>query len=77
MSNILQLRPVDRKRVHSLQERVENPLTPDNIGYVHTVFSQCFLPYRDPRTTLWKRTNGNYSIILMAGALDNPATLPS
>jgi hypothetical protein len=72
MDNILRLRPVDHKRLDSLQERAENPLTYDNIGYVHTVFSQCFLPYRDPKTTLWKRANGNYSIILMAGALDNP-----
>jgi hypothetical protein len=50
MDNIIPLRPVDRKRLDSLQERVENPLTADNIGYVHTVFSQYFLPYRDPKS---------------------------
>lgn len=72
MQNILQLRPVDRKRIDSLQERAENPLTADNIGYVHTVFSQCFLPYRDPKTPHWKRKNGNYSILLTAGILDDP-----
>jgi hypothetical protein len=73
MDNIIPLRPVDRKRLDSLQERVENPLTADNIGYVHTVFSQCFLPYRDPKTPHWKRKNGNYSILLTAGILDDPS----
>jgi hypothetical protein len=62
MSNLLQLRPVDRKRLDRLQERTENPLTSDDIGYVHTVMSQCFLPYRDPKTLLWQRSNGKYHI---------------
>ena len=52
MNNILQLRPVDRKRLDRLQERAENPLCSDDIGYVHTVMSQCFLPYRDPKSLL-------------------------
>ncbi len=72
MNNILQLRPVDRKRLDRLQERTENPLTSDNIGYVHTVLSQCFLPYKDPKTPHWKRKNGKYSILLTAGVLDDP-----
>ena len=76
MSNILQLRPVDRKRLDSLQERVENPISHDNIGYIHTVLSQCFLPYRDPKTTLWSRANGKYSILLTAGALLDPKSGP-
>ena len=73
MNNILQLRPVDRKRLDRLQERTENPLTPDGIGYVHTILAQCFLPYRDPKAPHWKRRNGKYSIILTAGVLDDPA----
>jgi hypothetical protein len=72
MDNVIPLRPIDRKRLDSLQERTETPLTHDNIGYVHTVLSQCFLPYKDPKTTHWKRRNGKYSIILTAGVLDNP-----
>jgi hypothetical protein len=66
MDNIIPLRPVDRKRLDSLQERVENPLSHDSIGYIHTVFAQCFLPYRDPKTNLWARQNGIYSILLAA-----------
>lgn len=78
MSNVTPLRPVDRKRLDSMQDRADNPLTLDNIGYVHTVLSQCFLPYKNPKTTHWKRKNGKYSIILTAGALesdDDPAGL--
>jgi hypothetical protein len=73
MDNILRLRPVDRKRIDRLQERTENPLTHDKISYVHTIFAQCFLPYKDPKTTHWKRKNGKYSIILTAGVLDDPS----
>jgi hypothetical protein len=73
MNNILQLRPVDRKRLDRLQERTENPLTYDNIGYVHTILAQCFLPYRDPKADRWQRTNGKYSILLAAGAFIDPS----
>ena len=72
MNNILQLRPIDRKRLDRLQERTENPLTSDAIGYVHTILAQCFLPYKDPKTTYWQRRNGKYSILLAAGALSDP-----
>jgi hypothetical protein len=74
MNNVLQLRPVDRKRLDRLQERTENPLTSDAIAYVHTILAQCFLPYKDPKTTYWQRKNGKYSILLAAGALLDPDT---
>ena len=66
--NVIPLRPVDRKRLDHLQERTENPLTSDAIGYVHTILAQCFLPYKDPKVNRWKRKNGKYSIILTAGS---------
>ena len=77
MNNIVvKLRPVDRKRLDHLQERTENLLTSENIGYVHTILAQCFLPYRDPETNLWQRKNGKYSILLTAGALIDPNAGP-
>jgi hypothetical protein len=76
MQNVLPLRPVDRKRLDGIQERAENPPTTDNIGYIHTVFAQCFLPYKDPKATHWARQNGIYSILLTAGALMDPKTGP-
>jgi hypothetical protein len=72
MSNTLQLRPVDRKRIDYLQERSEIPLTHDDVWYIHTVLAQCFLPYRDPHTLSWTRSNGNFSIGLMAGHVKDP-----
>jgi hypothetical protein len=72
MDNILQLRPIDRKRLDRLQERIENPLAPDGIGFVHSIFAQCFLPYKDPRAAHWHRANGKYSILLTAGAFHDP-----
>jgi Plasmid encoded RepA protein len=72
MNDVLQMRPVDRKRLDRLQQRHENPLTSDAIGYVHTILAQCFLPYKDPKTTYWQRKNGKYSILLSAGALIDP-----
>ena len=42
-------RPVDKKRMQSLFERTEAPLESSNIWYIHTVLTQCFLPYQDPK----------------------------
>jgi Plasmid encoded RepA protein len=72
MENILHLRPVDRKRIDSLQDRSESPLTHDDVWYIHTVLAQCFLPYRDPKTLSWTRSNGDFSIGLMAGHVKDP-----
>lgn len=72
MDNIIQLRAVDRKRLDHLQDRTENPLVREDIWYIHTVLAQCFLPYRDPKTRDWTRKNGNYSIFLTAGLINDP-----
>jgi hypothetical protein len=73
MDNILQLlRPVDKKRLNGMQERLDTPLARDDVWFVHTVLAQCFLPYRDPKTRDWMRQNGDYSIVLTSGALPNP-----
>ena len=72
MKNVLQLRPVDLKRLDRLQERTESTLTHDDVWYIHTVLAQCFLPYRDPRALSWTRSNGDFSIGLMAGHVKDP-----
>ena len=72
MDKVIQLRAIDRKRLNSLQERTETPLADDDIWYIHTVLAQCFLPYKDPKTSHWKRQNGKYSIMLSAGAVSDP-----
>jgi hypothetical protein len=68
----IKLRGIDRKRLDSLQERTETALTSDNTWYIHTVLTQCFLPYRDPAAHHWKKQNGKYGIILTAGPISDP-----
>src|SRR5437763_11309442 len=74
MSSIphITLRPVDRKRLDSLQERTTNDLDHSDIWYIHTVLAQCFLPYKDPKTSDWSRKNGDFSIFLQAGMVEDP-----
>lgn len=70
----IKLRPIDRKRLDSLQERTGTALSSDNIWYIHTVLAQCFLPYKDPKTHDWIRKNGDFSIALMSGHVEDPRT---
>jgi hypothetical protein len=72
MSNILDLRQIDRKRLDQLQERTTTALSHEDIWYIHVVLAQCFLPYRDPKTRDWTRQNGVFSIFLTAGLLRDP-----
>ncbi len=66
------LRPIDEHRLARMQEFYSDVPTGDDIWFVHTVLAQCFLPYRDPKTHHWKKTNGDYGIILSSGAIDDP-----
>ena len=69
---VINLRAVDQKRVKGLQERTETPLMSDDIWFIHTVLAQCFLPYRDPKKDTWHRRNGEFSIFLQAGVVEDP-----
>jgi hypothetical protein len=66
--------PIDKKRFHSHIQRRMTPLKSDDIWYIHSVFSQCFLPYKDPKTDTWERHNGDFSIALVAGHLKDLTT---
>ena len=69
---VVNLRPIDQMRLERLHERTTSPLASDDIWFIHTVLAQCFLPYRDPKTHDWTRKNGDYSIVLMAGHVEDP-----
>lgn len=64
------LRPIDQKRLNSVYDRSINS---DNreTWYIHTVLAQCFLPYRDPHKSHWFRTNGDFSIALTSGIIED------
>lgn len=70
---IKSIRPIDRKRIESLKRLHTDPLANMDIGFTHSVFAQCFLPYRDPKAPHWVRRNGQYSIIIDAGTLTHPS----
>ena len=68
------LRPIDAKRIAQAGELGATPPAIDDTWFIHTVLAQCFLPYRDPKTDHWNRTNGDYSIAVSAGQIQDPAT---
>jgi hypothetical protein len=69
---IIDLRAIDHKRLHALQQRMQALPSSNDIWYIHTVLAQCFLPYRDPKADRWHRKNGDYSIFLIAGNIEDP-----
>jgi hypothetical protein len=71
---VVTLRPIDQRRIAQLRERTETPLPSEAIWYMHTVLTQCFLPYKDPQTDRWRRQNGQFSISLIAGDVKDPTT---
>lgn len=71
MSDVMPLRPIDQKRLDALWERSTTDRHHSDIWYIHTVLAQCFLPYRDPKTRDWTRHNGDFSIALTAGHIED------
>lgn len=68
------LRPIDRKRVDAVFKHTVEPYGRDDIWFIHAVLAQCFLPYRNPKSLKWHRRNGDFSISLTAGEMENPST---
>jgi hypothetical protein len=68
------LRPIDKKRIDGLCDNLEVDYSGDEIWFIHAVLAQCFLPYRDPKELHWDRKNGDFSISLMAGRIEDPTT---
>ena len=69
---VINIRKIDQKRLDSLHERAVNDLEHSDIWYIHTVLAQCFLPYRDPKADRWQRKDGNFSIMLVSGDVEDP-----
>lgn len=69
------LRPIDQKRIDNLVKLQTDPMDNRDVWFTHSVFAQCFLPYRDPKTPHWIKRNGKYSVILTAGIIDHPSLI--
>lgn len=72
MSEIIPLRPIDQKRLDAVWERTTTERQSSDVWYIHTVLTQCFLPYRNPKRRDWVRRSGDYSIALTAGVITDP-----
>ena len=72
MSEQLDLRPIDQKRLDGLQTIIENDPLGKDTWFVHSVLAQCFLPYREQKDQVfWNKKNGNCSIDISAGRIEN------
>lgn len=68
-----ELRLIDNKRIEQIGKITETAPISDDIWFIHAVLAQCFLPYRKPKTRDWNRSNGDYSILLTSGTIQNPS----
>ena len=69
------LRPIDKKRMTLARERQDALPTGDNIGFIHTVLAQCFLPYRDPKQR--ERSAQSHAQLVSMSLLQTAAETPA
>lgn len=67
-----EMRPIDKKRVDNIVKIQTTTDQPKEIWYVHTVLARCFMPYTDPKKDHWSKREGDYSIMLSAGMVEDP-----
>ena len=66
------LTPVNLRLINAHAEIMGEELK--DISFVHSILSQCGLPYRDPKTRDYIRQSGRASMALTSGYLTNPKT---
>lgn len=67
-----QLKPIELKRLDQAYDLSESDLSDDDRWYLHSILTQCFLPYRDPKTERWVKQNGHYGIAIQSGVVPSP-----
>ena len=71
------VKPLSRIKQRLIRSAVEIEADdPDSILYMHTVFCQTSLPYRDPGPLVreWEREQGRASLLIEAGRARDPKT---
>ena len=53
-------------------DEVHDALVPQDVGYMHAVLTQCFLPQRATHARRYETAHGNASLVVHAGELANP-----
>ncbi len=60
------------KRIINASAEIVGEGEPEELSFLHAVMAQCSLPYREPETRDYIRTNGHSSLVLSAGYLFDP-----
>ena len=63
------IRPIDEKRIDQSVSMHDTDLTDDDRWYLHSILTQCFMPYRNPKMNRWVKQNGHYGIAIQSGLL--------
>jgi hypothetical protein len=60
--------PIQKRLIEGAAFPIENPNTPQNILFQHTVLCQTCLPFRNPGDDIrtWERLNGNVHLKVLA-----------
>ena len=53
-------------------DEVQDALVPQDVGYMHAILMQCFLPHRPTHARRYETSHGNASLVVHAGELANP-----
>lgn len=64
--------PLQKRLIESAMDIIDNE--PEKISFLHTVFCQTGLPYRNPGNDVrrWEQKNGDISLLIKAGEALNP-----
>ena len=75
LANLPAIRPVSRIRQRFIASAFEAD-DPASVLYMHTVFCQTSMPYRDPGPAVreWQREQGRASCLIEAGRARDPRT---
>lgn len=52
----------------------ESALESGNLGFIHSLHANCYLPRKNSKELQYVHQNGHYSILLQAGSVLNPST---
>jgi len=57
---------IKRENIKALLDLENNPFEYSNILYQHSILCQTSLPYRKPKSKVWRKTSGNATLIMNA-----------
>lgn len=68
------IRPIDEKRISSCVDIEMADPSADEKWFLHSILTQCFLPYQDPKQNQWIRQNGHYGVAIQSGIVPDESS---